>query len=41
MTETNNVKSYNEIDKKCEQFFNDDELKNRIESLFESVVWRN
>lgn len=24
-----------------EQFFNDDELKNRIESLFESVVWRN
>ena len=24
-----------------EQFFNDDELKKKIESLFESVIWRN
>ena len=24
-----------------EQFFNDDELKQKIESLFESVIWRN
>lgn len=24
-----------------EQFFNDDDLKQKIESLFESVVWRN
>lgn len=24
-----------------EQFFNDDELKTKIESLFESVIWRN
>jgi pyruvate formate lyase activating enzyme len=24
-----------------EQFFNDDELKKKIESLFDSVVWRN
>lgn len=24
-----------------EQFFNDDDLKKKIESLFESVVWRN
>ena len=24
-----------------EQFFNDDELKQKIESLFETVVWRN
>ena len=24
-----------------EQFFNDDELKKNIESLFESVIWRN
>ena len=39
--ETNNVKSYNEIDKKCEQFFNDDELRQKIESLFDMVIWRN
>ena len=24
-----------------EQFFNDDDLKKKIESLFESVIWRN
>ena len=24
-----------------EQFFNDDELKKKIESMFESVIWRN
>ena len=24
-----------------EQFFNDDELKQKIESMFESVIWRN
>ncbi|MBR3511313.1 MAG: anaerobic ribonucleoside-triphosphate reductase activating protein [Alphaproteobacteria bacterium] len=38
---------YNECDchqtnaEQREQFFNDDELKQKIESLFESVVWRN
>lgn len=40
---------YHECDCDChkttavdrEQFFNDDELKHNIESLFESVVWRN